>query len=110
MNQETIQAINELGKSTCDHIVKNEINTSILTLGLCSFVIFAMLIFVYHMLKSYSDEGFWWEYDIEMETIFIVFGIISLAMIIVIVYEAFDIINAYSFPEEVIKRYLEINK
>ena len=67
MNKETIQAINELGKSTCDHIVKNEINTSILTLGLCSFVIFAMLIFVYYMLKSYSNEGFWWEYDVEME-------------------------------------------
>lgn len=110
MNQETIQAINELGKSTCDHIVKNEINTSILTLGLCSFVIFAMIIFVYYMLKSYFDKGFWWEYDIEMGGIFIVFGIIFIVMIILIVCEAFDIINAYSFPEEIIKRYLEINK
>lgn len=110
MNQETIQAINELGKSTCDHIVKKEINTSILIIAICSFVVISMLVFTYHILKSYSDEGFWWEYDVEMEIIFIVFGIISLAMIIIIVCEAFDIINAYSFPEEVIKRYLEINK
>lgn len=110
MNKETIQAINELGKTTCDHIVKKEINTSILTIAMCSFVVVSMLVFTYYILKSYSDEGFWWEYDIEMEIIFIVFGIISLAMIILIICEAFDIINAYSFPEEVIKRYLEINK
>lgn len=110
MNQETIQAINELGKTTCDHIVKKEINTSILTIAMCSFVVISMLVFTYYILKSYSNEGFWYEYDVEMTVVFLVFGIISLAMIIVIVCEAFDVVNAYSFPEEVIKRYLEINK
>ena len=110
MNQETIQAINELGKTTCDHIVKKEINTSILIIAICSFVVISMLVFTYHILKSYSDEGFWYEYDVEMNVVFITFGVIALAMIMIIITEAFDIVNAYSFPEEVIKRYLEINK